>query len=220
LLAVAATGCRHKQPVPLASSQAPSIKTTKTPPPPSGNPLSTQSQPPLPNLPAAPEDASQHAPKPPLKTHRRRKLRTDAATAPATAEGAAPGTGTGAGTGAAPGTAGAPASTPPAAAGAATTPQAPETTPAAVAPPSIGELSAGDVSKDAQTRRDTVDLIVSTETGLAGIKSFQNGQDKQTAGEIRSFLQKAKSALEADDIDGAHTLATKARVLLDELTKR
>jgi ribosomal protein S20 len=37
--------------------------------------------------------------------------------------------------------------------------------------------------------------------------------------EIRTFLTKAKQALSQDDLDGAQTLATKAKVLLDELTK-
>ena len=83
----------------------------------------------------------------------------------------------------------------------------------------IGQISTGDVASGAQTRRETVDLITSTETGLNNIKRTLSTQEQETATQIKAFLTKAKQALTTDDIDGAHTLATKAKVLLDELTK-
>jgi len=41
-----------------------------------------------------------------------------------------------------------------------------------------------------------------------------------TATQIRTFLSKAKQALDQDDLDGANTLVTKAKVLLAELTTK
>ena len=71
-----------------------------------------------------------------------------------------------------------------------------------------------------QTRRETLDLITNTENGLKGIKRNLSAAEQQTATQIQTFLTKARQALSTDDVDGAHTLATKAKVLLDELTKR
>jgi len=51
------------------------------------------------------------------------------------------------------------------------------------------------------------------------IKRTLNAQEQETATQIRTFLRNAKQALSNDDLDGAHTLATKAKVLLDELNK-
>jgi hypothetical protein len=202
LLTLAAAGCRHKQTTALVPAQAPSIPTAKPTPPPVGNPLSTQSAPPLPTLPPAVEDASKHAPKP-APVHHRHKAKP--AATPATTE-----------------TAAVPAAAPPVATPAPAQPAQPAQTadnaPAATNPSPIGELSTADVTTSAQTRHDTAELISSTESGLNNIKRALTKPEQETATEIRSFLQKAKAALEADDLDGAHTLATKAKVLLDELT--
>ncbi len=83
----------------------------------------------------------------------------------------------------------------------------------------IGQLSAGDTAGRTETRKETVDLIAGTESGLNGIKRPLNAQEQETANQIKSFLSKAKLALTNDDLDGAFTLATKAKVLLDELVK-
>jgi ribosomal protein S20 len=40
-----------------------------------------------------------------------------------------------------------------------------------------------------------------------------------TAAQIRTFLKQAEQAMDNGDMDGAHTLATKAKLLLDELIK-
>jgi hypothetical protein len=46
-----------------------------------------------------------------------------------------------------------------------------------------------------------------------------NGQEEKTAGQIREFLKQARAALGSGDVDGAHTLAAKAKVLLGELSR-
>jgi ribosomal protein S20 len=54
---------------------------------------------------------------------------------------------------------------------------------------------------------------------LNGIKRPLSTDEQVTAAQIRTFLKEAQQALDAGDTDGAHTLATKAKLLLDELTK-
>jgi phosphoribosylformimino-5-aminoimidazole carboxamide ribonucleotide (ProFAR) isomerase len=64
-----------------------------------------------------------------------------------------------------------------------------------------------------------VDIITTTENGLGGIKRTLTPQEEETVSQIKAFLTKAHEALKNNDLDGAHTLATKAKVLLDELNK-
>lgn len=78
----------------------------------------------------------------------------------------------------------------------------------------IGELS-GAASGDQRTQAE--DAINSTEKGLNGITRGLNDTETKTAAQIREFLKQAKSALNSGDVDGALTLAKKAKVLLDEL---
>lgn len=80
----------------------------------------------------------------------------------------------------------------------------------------IGQLSMGDPG---DTQRETSNLIASTEQGLNAISGGLYGQRQKTADHIRDFLKDAKTALASGDVDGAHTLAAKAKVLLDELRK-
>jgi hypothetical protein len=88
---------------------------------------------------------------------------------------------------------------------------------AAVATPevsAIGQLSSGD---PADLRRQTENSIASTERGLTQISRGLSDQDQKTADHIREFIKQAKAALASGDIDGASTLAAKAKVLLTEL---
>ena len=101
-----------------------------------------------------------------------------------------------------------PAIAPPAAPAA---PPAPVETPAVSA---IGQLSSGDHS---DSRQQTLDSIAATERGLIGLNRSLNDQEQKTAAQIREFLKQAREALASGDVDGAHTLAAKAKVLLSEL---
>ena len=78
----------------------------------------------------------------------------------------------------------------------------------------IGQLSSGDPS---ELRRETDDSIASTERGLNGITRTLSYQEQRIAAQIREFLKQAKAALASGDVDGAHTLVLKAKVLLGEL---
>ncbi|MFZ0661480.1 MAG: hypothetical protein WAM66_02210 [Acidobacteriaceae bacterium] len=83
----------------------------------------------------------------------------------------------------------------------------------------IGQLSAAGESTNLARRREIVDEINSTEKGLNEIKHPLSKQEQTTATQIRTFIEKAKQALTQADLDGAHTLVTKARVLLNEIVK-
>jgi len=92
-----------------------------------------------------------------------------------------------------------------------TTQQAANETPAVSA---IGQLSSGD-PPDMRQQTDT--SIAATERQLNGISRKLSDQETKTAAQIREFLKEARAALSSGDVDGAHTLAMKAKVLLDEL---
>jgi hypothetical protein len=102
--------------------------------------------------------------------------------------------------------------------------------PAAVAPPpptqqaatgdsgvsAIGQLSSGAPSNQ---RQQTLDSIAATERGLAGITRSLSDQEQKTAAQIKEWLKQAHNALDSGDVDGAHTLAAKAKALLTELNQ-
>jgi hypothetical protein len=80
----------------------------------------------------------------------------------------------------------------------------------------IGQLSSGDGS---DLRQQTVNSIAATERGLNAITRKLSDQEQKTAAQIREFLKQARAALNSGDVDGAHTLAAKAKVLLGELSR-
>jgi len=80
----------------------------------------------------------------------------------------------------------------------------------------IGQLSSGD---PVIYKQETSDLIASTERGLNNITRPLSDNETKIADQIRDFLKQARAALTSGDIDGAHTLAAKAAVLLKELTQ-
>ncbi len=96
---------------------------------------------------------------------------------------------------------------------AANTPPEPAETPGVSA---IGQLSSGEPP---DLRQETSDLIVATERGLNGLSRRLSGQEQKTAGQIKEYLKQAREALISGDVDGAHTLAAKAKVLLNELNQ-
>jgi hypothetical protein len=80
----------------------------------------------------------------------------------------------------------------------------------------IGQLSSGDAS---ELRQQTVNSIAATERGLGAITRQLSDQEQKTAAQIKEFLKQARAALASGDVDGAHTLAAKAKVLLGELSR-
>jgi hypothetical protein len=115
----------------------------------------------------------------------------------------------------------------------ATTPKKPshkKTTPAAPAQPTqeaansgaspsvsaIGELSGG---ASGNQRTQTEEMINATEKGVNAITRTLNDSETKTAAQIHGFLKQAREALTSGDVDGATTLAKKAKVLLAELNQ-
>jgi hypothetical protein len=82
----------------------------------------------------------------------------------------------------------------------------------------LGQLSSTGESVNAQGRHEIEQSITTTTNGLNSIKRQLSSEEGVTATQIKTFLAKAKQALIDNDLDGAQTLATKAKVLLDELT--
>lgn len=82
----------------------------------------------------------------------------------------------------------------------------------------IGQLSAAGESSNSPRRNQILDEINSTEKGLDELKRPLTHEEQTTAAQIRTFLTKARDSIKQEDLDGAHTLVTKAKVLLAELT--
>ena len=80
----------------------------------------------------------------------------------------------------------------------------------------IGQLSSGAPS---DLRQQTSDSIAATERGLTGITRTLNDQEQKTAAQIKEWLKQARAALDTGDVDGARTLAAKAKALLTELNQ-
>jgi hypothetical protein len=223
LLIPALSGCAYLQ----KSTPPPASITTQTPAilAPPLTPLDmelSQNSPPLPDLPAPPPPGAQPAPPPasmiaetakkPAHTSRRRgrKLEVEVAEretherearekeAAANAAAAAPDTN-------------------PPAEGQTAKVTAPTPKGETTQPTSIGQLTAAATPDSSGARQQAADLIDTTQRGVNSLHNL-NGDQTKTVAQIRSFLDQAQRALHNGDLDGAHTLATKAKTLLDELT--
>jgi hypothetical protein len=204
LLLFFCTGCLFHKASPPPQAQAPPLQTGKG----TLNPPTTAQQQPKTDAPLAsplPPPSAQNVPLPPPPPPKKvkHKVKTPAAKPPDTAQTPAAG-----------------GASPSAAAGSQSAQATPPVAPATVGTPSpIGQLTTGDSAMGEKAKRDTEDLIAGTEQGLNGIKRSLSTEEKVTAAQIRTFLKQAQQALDNGDSDGAHTLATKAKLLLDELTK-
>jgi ribosomal protein S20 len=95
----------------------------------------------------------------------------------------------------------------------------------AVAPPppspedtAIGALTAGGEANP-QTKQEAADLITSSERRLNAIPAQKAEDEKAQVSKVKNFLKDAQEALKTGDAEGAKTLATKAKLLLDDLEK-
>jgi hypothetical protein len=91
-----------------------------------------------------------------------------------------------------------------------------------VSPPSdvsaIGALTAGGETNP-QTKQDAADLIASIERRLNALSTPTADEQKAQISKVRNFWRDAQEALKSGDAEGAMTLATKAKLLLDDLDK-
>jgi hypothetical protein len=105
------------------------------------------------------------------------------------------------------------------------TPPVPEPTQiASVAPPpspeetAIGALTAGGEANP-QTKQEAADLITASEKRLTALPAQKAEEEKAQVSKVKNFLKDAQEALNTGDSEGAKTLATKAKLLLDDLEK-
>jgi ribosomal protein S20 len=82
----------------------------------------------------------------------------------------------------------------------------------------IGALTAGGEANP-QTKQDAADLITSSEKRLNALPAQKAEEDKAQVSKVKNFLKDAQDALKTGDAEGAKTLATKAKLLLDDLEK-
>lgn len=84
---------------------------------------------------------------------------------------------------------------------------------------SIGQLSPATSGANTADRTALNDEINATEKSLKDIHRSLDSDERKTAELIRTFIGKARQALKMDDLDGAQNYSTKAKLLLQELTK-
>lgn len=82
--------------------------------------------------------------------------------------------------------------------------------------PAIGHLSSGEADGE---KKQVSDSINEVDRGLGGITRKLNDSEEKISIQIREYLKQARAALSSSDVDGARTLAVKAKVLLTELTQ-
>lgn len=86
------------------------------------------------------------------------------------------------------------------------------------APVEVSAIGSFATAEPPDLKKQTTDSIAEIEKGLNAISRKLNDQDEKTSMQIREFLKQARTALASGDVDGAHTLAVKAKVLLGELS--
>jgi ribosomal protein S20 len=62
-------------------------------------------------------------------------------------------------------------------------------------------------------------LIASIEKRLNALSAQQTDEQKAQVSKVKNFLKDSQEALKSGDAEGAKTLATKAKLLLDDLEK-
>ena len=83
----------------------------------------------------------------------------------------------------------------------------------------LGNLTTGNESTDHSGRQQTDTLLQSQHKRLAGISAATAALHAQQMEQARLFLRQADEAWQKQDVEGARTLATKAKLLLDEITQ-
>lgn len=99
-----------------------------------------------------------------------------------------------------------------------------ETVPVVVSPTpqqeaaTIGSLTAGGTGSS-QTRQDAANLIGSNDRRLNALPVQKVEEQRSEISTVKNFQRQAQEALNSGDAEGAMTLATKAKLLLDDLEK-
>lgn len=83
----------------------------------------------------------------------------------------------------------------------------------------IGAISAGG-EDSIHTAQQAEDLINAVLKRIAGLSSQVASAQRREVRQVRNFLDQAQKALKSGDAEGAHTLATKASLLMDDVEKK
>jgi ribosomal protein S20 len=100
---------------------------------------------------------------------------------------------------------------------------APEPTQAANTEPpaegsAIGALTSGGEANP-RSQQEAADMITANEKRLNALPSQIVEEQKAQISKVKNFQRQAQEALNSGDVEGAKTLATKAKLLLDDLSK-
>lgn len=90
-----------------------------------------------------------------------------------------------------------------------------EETPEATA---IGALTPGG-EKDPKTQQEASDLIEANDKRLRALPEEKAKSQRSLISKVRNFQRQAQQAMRSGDLEGAKTLATKAKLLLDDIEK-
>jgi hypothetical protein len=82
----------------------------------------------------------------------------------------------------------------------------------------IGALSTGG-NASTQSQQEARNLIASIMKRLAALPAKKADAQKNQVRQVRRFLDQAQRALDSGDAEGAKTLATKAKLLMDDVEK-
>jgi hypothetical protein len=107
-----------------------------------------------------------------------------------------------------------PSSTASGTAGAPQPTQVAEAAPAEVS--AIGQLSP---TEPPDSKKQAEESITEVEKGLTGINRTLSDTEEKTSMQIKEYLKQARTALASGDVEGAKTLAKKAKALLGELSQ-
>lgn len=82
------------------------------------------------------------------------------------------------------------------------------------------ELEGGTPTQQASSARSTEEITAATEENLKKLKGRQlSSSEQQTISQIRQFMEESRQAVAAGDPERAQSLATKAKLLSEELLK-
>jgi hypothetical protein len=101
---------------------------------------------------------------------------------------------------------------------------APEPTQVASAEPppaessAIGALTSGGEA-NSRSQQEAADMIAANEKRLNTLSAQLVEEQKAQISKVKTFQRQAQEALNSGDVEGAKTLATKAKLLLDDLSK-
>jgi hypothetical protein len=82
----------------------------------------------------------------------------------------------------------------------------------------IGALTSGGEANP-RSQQEAADMIAANEKRLTALPAQIVEEQKAQISKVKNFQRQAQEALSSGDVEGAKTLATKAKLLLDDLSK-